>query len=346
MVEWNRRADEAGERQMAYERVSEMKFGGMFKSGRDYAVRTRKTTPWVVEGLLPEGYLAILGGTSKAGKTCFAHAMAMAVANGEPFLGMPVWYGAVLWCAYEESEGERLQIMRQWPEHPKNFYITHEKLHIDNPDELEAIAYWVYKTDAKLIVIDPLLAATEAEGLNDGRVARRVLSGLKEICRKQGCAALVLHHINKDVSSGMVRERFAESGQLLATASMDMLMTGTDQPQGGRLLQIACRGRGEFTNRTLMVRSDGVTHFELVSDLPPPAKMTEHRETAILRTLDKSPSEGMTAAAIARGLGMNVQTVRNSLTRLTNDGKVVVLPRVGKAVVYLRDCDGVAGLRC
>jgi DNA-binding NarL/FixJ family response regulator len=336
MEEKDRRFIEAAERQMRHEQAGERRYGDMFKSGREYAEHAHRVTRWVVEGLLPEGHLAILGGTSKAGKTCFAHALAMSVATATPFLGMNVIPGAVLWCAFEEAESERLEILRQWPEHPWRFYITHEKPMIDTEEGLSALSYWVSRTDAKLIVIDPLFGATEAEGLNDGRVARRVLSGLKNICRTGRCAALVLHHITKDVSAGMVRERFAESGQLLATASMDMLMDATDLPKGGRMLNISCRGRGDFCNRTLTVRSDGVTHYELMSDLPPPAKIVEHREAAILRVLAQAPAEGMTSVEIAKGLAMNVQTIRNYLTRLSNDGKVCVLPRAGRAVAYAR----------
>lgn len=253
----------AAERRMEFERRGEGTYGTMFQTVGEYGANASRRNPWVVEDLLPEGYLAILGGTSKAGKTCFATALAMAVATGQPFLNRTVQPGGVLWCAYEESEAERLHVLRQWPSHPNRLYITHQKPLIDDEEGLKALRYWTYKTDAKLIVVDPLYGATNAESLADGRVARRVLTGLKDLCVKQHCAALILHHITKDVSAGLVRERFADSNQILATASMDMLMDSADHPGGGRFIKITCRGRGDFANQTLPIRSNGVTDFSI-----------------------------------------------------------------------------------
>ena len=84
LEEANRRADEAGLRQIQYERESELEFGTMFINGEDYVDHSQRVTSWIVDGLLPTGYLAILGATSKAGKTCFATALAMSIATGRP----------------------------------------------------------------------------------------------------------------------------------------------------------------------------------------------------------------------------------------------------------------------
>ena len=40
---------------------------------------------WLVDGLLPDTYLAVLAGPPKSGKTAFATALALAVASGTPF---------------------------------------------------------------------------------------------------------------------------------------------------------------------------------------------------------------------------------------------------------------------
>jgi len=179
---------------------------------------------WIVEGFLPETYLVILAGNSKSGKSCLVTALGMAIARGEPFLGLKTKCGGVLWLAFEESPRERREALEAFPKPQPGFYITHEKLLIDTPEGLEAIRWWVRQTDARLIVVDPLYAATYAESLSDGRTARAVLQGLKEICRTERCAAIILHHFNKNDSAGLTRERFADSHQIVAAASMDVLL--------------------------------------------------------------------------------------------------------------------------
>jgi hypothetical protein len=257
----------------------------------------------------------------------------MAVAEGEPFLGMPVTRGAVLWCAYEESERERLEVILKWPRHPPDLFITHERLLIDSFEGQETLRHWIRRTDAKLIVIDPLYGSTSADSLTDGRMARRSLEGLKDLCRREKCAALVLHHINKDVSVGLVRERFADSNQILAVASMDMLMDSADLRDGSRILKIACRGRGSFANRTLYIRSLGVTNYELIEN-PAGIPATQLETDLLLLDWIAPGREGCTAEEIARGLKLNLQTVRNRITDLLREGRIIAEGKRGKSAVY------------
>jgi len=324
----------AASRQFHFEHRQKEKYGKLFVNGEDYGPMAKEKTHWVVEGLLPMGYLAVLGATSKAGKTCFATALAMAVAKGDPFLGFKTYDGAVLWCAYEESESERYKILQQWPDHPRDLFITHQNPLIDDPDGLNGLEYWLEKTEAMLIVIDPLYGATSAESLSDGRAARRALSGLKELCRKHQCAALVLHHITKDVSVGMVRERFADSNQILATASMDMLMDATDLEDGSRLLKISCRGRGDFANQTLYVKSNGVTNFESVTEQEAACLQPGLLEGRIIQFLADSDGP-VTSNEIADHLEALPQSIRNCLTRLQQLKLVDTKGKRGRSLLYI-----------
>ncbi|HVT13103.1 MAG TPA: AAA family ATPase [Fimbriimonadaceae bacterium] len=198
-------------------------YGSIFKSTPDCFAGREEDIDWVVRDFLPEGYLAILAGDSKSGKSCLATALAVAVATGRPFLDLPTTKSAVLWIAYEESEEERAIAIRPHGVTPESLYVTHERIPIDEDKGLDALRWWIRKTDARLLVIDPLYAATE-KAITDGKGARSALSKLKHLCQTEHCAALVLHHLTKEKSMGMVRERVAESHQLLAVASMDILM--------------------------------------------------------------------------------------------------------------------------
>gem|GEM_PF-1417520 len=288
---------------------------------------------WIVEGFLPETYLAVLGATSKSGKSCLVTALAMAVAAGGPFLGMPAKQGPVLWLAYEESRQERAIALQAFEERPDDFYICHDPLHIDNDQGLEALRWWVRKTQAKLLVIDPLYAAGTAESLSDGRSARQTLGGLKDLCRRERCAAIVLHHITKNVSLGMTRERISDSNQILAVASMDLLMDTEVKPDGSRLIWLQGRGRGDFANRNWLIESNSLADFRLVDQGTGCVPDSYLRDTAITTALANSETP-MSAEDLAATLGQNVRTLRNRLTELTKLGRIAASGKSGHVALY------------
>jgi len=181
---------------------------------------------WLVQGWIPEGYLVFLASPPKSGKTCLATQLALNVATGTPFAGMPTQQAAVLWLAQEESPAERRLVLADHPlaQPSTPLYTCYEPLPIDQEDSLDAINNWVMQTDAKLVVIDPLHGATSGRSLQDGWNARRTLKGLKRLCTQTGVTALVLHH-SKQPTKANPHPRVAESDQLAATASMQIILT-------------------------------------------------------------------------------------------------------------------------
>lgn len=309
------------------------RYAHVFQSSDSYRAEPEyQERKWVVEGFLPETYLAILAGTSKCGKSCLVTALAMAVARGEPFLGLKTAGKAVLWVAFEESQRERAEALDAYPGRQPNLYITHEKLYIDTAEGLDTLRWWIQFTDAKLVIIDPLYCATLAESLTDGRTARDSLAGLKELCRTERCAAVILHHFNKDSSAGVTRERFADSNQIVAAASMDILMDYREV-SGGREITLRSRGRGEFTNQTWAISSAGVADYQLIAHGSGAEIEARCRAEGLLGTLREAAGP-MTAVEIAHASGINASTVRNRLTELVRTGAVAVVDRVGKASAY------------
>jgi len=90
----------------------------------------RKDAPWLIEGMLPEGYLVLLASPPKSGKTCLATAMALAIATGTPFAGRETKQGAVLWLSAEENPEERHAILKSSPiaDTCTPFYTCYQKL--------------------------------------------------------------------------------------------------------------------------------------------------------------------------------------------------------------------------
>jgi AAA domain len=64
------------------------KYGDMFIEGKAYMEkRNEEPIEWLIEDLLPLSYLAVVGATSKCGKSCFITQLADCITHGIPLLG-------------------------------------------------------------------------------------------------------------------------------------------------------------------------------------------------------------------------------------------------------------------
>lgn len=314
-------------------------FGGMFLPLPEYLLQAGPDDlEWLVTDLLPVGYLVIVGGTSKVGKSCFLTSLACHIADGRDFLGKATQSTPVLWCALEESEGERRLALTAYDGEPENLFITHEKIYIDSKAGIAALRYWVRRTGAKLVIIDPLYAANTAESLTDGATARRVLQPLKDLCREEGTSAILVHHLNKNNGAGMDRSRMADSNQLLASVSMDILMDAEERGDGSREITLKCRGRGEFANQSWVIHSKGMGDYELLRHGANADSSREATDSAILGTLKTGE---YTSAQIAELAQLNLGTVNNRLTDLCRRRRVRTVGKDGRANIYgLEDASG------
>jgi hypothetical protein len=316
-----------------------LKYGHLFQSAPDYMRDANEgQVDWLVDEFLPMSYLVVLGATSKAGKSCLVTNLAHAVTTGGEFLGMKAKQGAVLWLAYEESNSERAMVLKEYSPVSPSLFITHEKLMLDTTDGIDAVRFWIERTGAVLVAIDPLYGAVKADTLSDGRKARTALEGLKELCRTHNVAAVVLHHFTKNVSAGSSRERFADSNQILATASMDWLMETTPRPDGTRTIKLSGTGRGKFANRTWLIESKSEHEFELVRAGTASECSAEERDEQLLKALRNAPT-GLTAEELATRTGQNKKSVQNRLTELVKGNRVAVIGKRGNAQVYGTDQD-------
>lgn len=206
------------------ERLARERFiDGLFRPFHDHD--ELEELAWLVEGLLPVGYLVLLAGNPKSGKTSFATALALAVAHGVPFAGRPTQQTSVLWISAEESATERRQLVKESPLYQTDapFWTCYEKLFIDDPANLELLDEWVGRTHAQLLVVDPLMGAMGGRSLRDGYNARRTLQPLKDWCASRRVTAIVLHHQKRDWYR--MRPSVADSSQLAAVSSMSIVLS-------------------------------------------------------------------------------------------------------------------------
>lgn len=292
---------------------------------------------WLVHNWIPEGSLVMLAGEPKVGKTCLATAIAIAVATGTPFAGMPTVQSSVLWLSAEESPVERMEVLQssRLVDFDVPVYTCYEPLWIDSESGLEDLEAWRQKTDARLLVVDPLLGAISGRSIADSWGARKSLQALKRWCSVNKVTALVLHHPKRIPGAG--RLLVADNAQISATASMWIVMAAKPAVGcPGRMLTLECRGRGAHANRVLHLVSEGPLDFHDAGGVvPSPDRDAPYRFGPIDHAICDALKEGPLATTdLYQSVDANVSTIRNHIVGLRRNGIIDGAGLQGRVRVY------------
>jgi hypothetical protein len=169
------------------------------KSSDRYAYRDPR---WLVNGWLGRDHLSLLVGDGSAGKSTLACDLAIALAAGQPFLGIPTRRSRVL---YLDEDGSAPDLMnriaafragRNVASIPLDDYLLiHPASGLTLETDVGAISDTGKGCD--LIIFDALIAF-HGKDENDAASMRLVMrTYLRPIIRATGAAVLVLHHTAK-----------------------------------------------------------------------------------------------------------------------------------------------------
>mgnify|MGYP005966922295 CR=1 FL=1 len=191
-----------------------------------------KEVEWLWYPYIPYGKVTVLQGDSGDGKSTFVLNLAAMLSRGEP---MPFTDGSgqepvnIIYQSSEDDADDTIvpRFVKAGGDPNRLIFISEKEKYLSFSDErlLEAVR----KTNAKLIVLDPLSAYIgEETRINTANEIRRQFRPLIELAKEQRCAILIVHHMNKAIGQKAIN-RSVGSVDIIAAARSALLIGRTDK---------------------------------------------------------------------------------------------------------------------
>lgn len=191
-----------------------------------------KSVEWLWYPYIPYGKVTVVQGDSGDGKSTFILKLAAMLTKGEP---MPFTDGTgqkpvnVIYQSTEDDADDTIvpRFIKAGGDTDRLLFISEKERYLSFSDErlLEAIR----QTKAKLIILDPLSAYIgEGTSINSANEVRSQFRPLIEIAKEQGCAIVIVHHMNKAIGQKALN-RGVGSVDVPAAARSVLLIARTDK---------------------------------------------------------------------------------------------------------------------
>jgi len=192
-------------------------------------------TDWIIRNVLRRGWLFMLAGHGKQGKTTLAFHMMNAIAHGRPFIE-ETRQASVVYLNYEMAEADVQQLLMDMSPTP-----TECEAHIVNspPVPLKAQNLEDFlrdlRTEPGLVIVDCARAAfaLKENQENDASVVAGVMRPLAEVARATNWAIGIIHHFHKGGTGDPLD--MAGSSEWVNAADVIMTWVCHDQLKPGTL---------------------------------------------------------------------------------------------------------------
>jgi RecA-family ATPase len=185
--------------------------------------------PVIVLGMIPAG-LTILAGAPKRGKSWLALKLALDVAAGNPFLGLPTTQGDVL---YLDLESRQYRIQERVGKliagkAPAALQACHMADRLDE-DLLEQLRLWCEQAPHPVLIIIDTLGRVKGgarRGENSYESDTRILGELQSFALQHSLAVVCVHHLRKSLGEGDFFERISGSMGISGACDSVMVLQG------------------------------------------------------------------------------------------------------------------------
>jgi len=326
---------------------------GKGKPGRtihypDLATTDPGDIAWIVEQMLAQQTINILGGDAGVGKTWLGLVLAHAVASGRPWLGrFPVCQGPVLY--YDEESApvllhHRIAALRKAePDLPADLEICYRLdtgLQIDVLESVAMIESDLEDQAAALVVIDSFRACFAGDE-NKSSEVRVALHNLRRIAHEWGCAILVLHHTRKISQASNASSQMLRGSTDLRGAVDNHLFLRAREP--GSLIFEHEKSRWAPPVDTFGIQfissDDGGLSLHYVADVNPEGDKLDEAKLAILSEVEEAKGSVTRQALLARAKAMGVsrRTAERAVGELEDSKRIVRLGKQGRNILYGRN---------
>ena len=201
---------EMKEMRAATSRKSEPKLEGLYQvqnlalfTVNDLIAMPKPERRWLVEDLFLSSGSSILSAPSKFGKSLMARSLAVAVANGEPFLGRSTASGPVIYLGTEEDPWEvKEHFLKLDLKDPSKIFV-HTGMSPSFFATLSQIEVAARLIKPVLIIFDTMVNIVGIEDFNDFSEVYNAVKNIRELGNKIGAHVLCIHHNNKSGIHGL-----------------------------------------------------------------------------------------------------------------------------------------------
>lgn len=276
---------------------------------------------WAVPGVVAEG-LNLLAGAPKGGKSWLTLGLGVSVAMGGKALGrIDVEQGQALVLALEDTPRRlksRLSKILGHEPAPAGLTIAVECPPLPMGGD-ELIAGWLDRhTDARLVVID-VFAKVRGPSFKDVSAYDNdyaAVSRAKALADEYGVAVVLVHHTRKAADEDWLSTVSGTQGLAGAADAVAVLKRTRGKADG--LLSLTGRDIEEAEHALMFAADLGAWQL---SDTPAAVLKLADTRASIVGYLTEEP-EGAGPTAIAKGTGLGVDLVKQTVRRMVEDGQL------------------------
>ncbi len=277
---------------------------------------------WILDGLIPDSSLTLLGGRKKHGKSWLCLQLAQGVALGFHVLDRATTLGTVLYLCLEDGDWrtqERLfrqHAARQIP----GLHYSFGPLRPLDDGGISQVEAMLSQLEPALLIIDTL-AAAKSRGVDENSASDMapILNRMRELAQTARCAILVTAHHGKR-TGGDAGDDLRGSSALAGAADLNLGLYKTES--GGNCYLLKAEGR-DIPDTEIPIVFDPVHTFAWHVQQAIAHSNQEARVHADQELLDALTRHGpCDATTVAAAIGRDRARTSSRLVRLAREGAI------------------------